>query len=58
MPKKRYAPEEIVAKLRQVDVLLGQGKLLGEAVKSIGVFPVRNHETGWGGCVREVSGSP
>ena len=26
MPKKRYTPEEIVAKLRHVDVLLGQGK--------------------------------
>jgi len=26
MPKKRYTAEEIVAKLRQVDILLGQGK--------------------------------
>ena len=25
MPKKRYKPEEIVAKLRQVDVLVSQG---------------------------------
>jgi len=25
MPKKRYTPEEIVAKLRQVDVLVSQG---------------------------------
>jgi hypothetical protein len=24
MPKKRYTPEEIVAKLRQVDVLVSQ----------------------------------
>jgi transposase-like protein len=37
MPKRKYGPEEIVAKLRQVDVLLGQGKTVGEAVKSIGV---------------------
>jgi hypothetical protein len=29
MPTKRYTPEEIVAKLRQVDVLIGQGKALG-----------------------------
>ena len=26
MPKKRYAPEEIVAKLRQVDVLVSEGQ--------------------------------
>jgi hypothetical protein len=25
MPKRRYKPEEIVAKLRQVDVLVSQG---------------------------------
>lgn len=32
-----------VAKLRQVDVLLGQGKQLGEAVKSIGVTDTTYH---------------
>jgi hypothetical protein len=26
MPKRKYTSEEIVARLRQVDVLLGQGK--------------------------------
>jgi hypothetical protein len=26
MPKKRHNPEEIVAKLRQVDVLVSQGQ--------------------------------
>ncbi len=26
MPQKRYRPEEIIAKLRQADVLLGEGK--------------------------------
>ena len=26
MPKKRHKPEEIVAKLRQVDVLVSQGQ--------------------------------
>ena len=34
---KRHKPEEIVAKLRQVDVLTGQGKSIGEAVKTIAV---------------------
>jgi putative transposase len=32
---KRHKPEEIVAKLRQVDVLTGQGKSIAEAVKTI-----------------------
>jgi transposase-like protein len=43
MPKRKYGPEEIVAKLRQVDVLLGQGKTVGEAVKSIGVTETTYH---------------
>ncbi|MBB5701652.1 transposase [Ochrobactrum daejeonense] len=37
MPQKKHKPEEIVAKLRQVDVLLSQGKSVGEAVRTIGV---------------------
>lgn len=40
MPKKRHKPEEIVAKLRQVDVLVSQGQSLAEAVRSIGVTEV------------------
>ena len=43
MPKKRYSPEEIVARLRQVDVLVGQGKPIGEAVKAIGVTETTDH---------------
>jgi len=43
MPKKRYSPEEIVARLRQVDVLVGQGKSVGEAVKTIGVTETTYH---------------
>lgn len=37
MARKRHKPEEIVAKLRQVDVLTGQGKSISEAVKTIAV---------------------
>jgi transposase len=37
MPTKRHKPEEIVAKLRQVDVLTAQGKSISEAAKVIGV---------------------
>jgi putative transposase len=37
MPQKKHKSEEIVAKLRQVDVSLSQGRSVGEAVRSIGV---------------------
>ena len=37
MGQKRHKPEEIVAKLRQVDVLVSQGRSVSEAVRSIGV---------------------
>ena len=40
MPTKRHKPEEVVAKLRQVDVLLGQGKTVADAVRAIGVTQV------------------
>jgi putative transposase len=37
MAGKREKPEEIVLKLRQVEVLQGQGKSVQEAVRQIGV---------------------
>jgi putative transposase len=37
MGRKHHKPEEIVAKLRQVEVLSGQGKSMAEAVRAIGV---------------------
>src|SRR3954463_8251230 len=40
MPRKSYKPEEIVAKLRQVDVLTSQGQSMAEAIRSIGVTEV------------------
>ena len=40
MPRKRRTPEEIVAKLRQVDVLVSQGKSVADAVRSIGTAQV------------------
>lgn len=40
MARKRHKPEEIVAKLRQVDVLTTQGQTVAEAVRSIGVTEV------------------
>jgi transposase-like protein len=37
MANKRPKPEEIVIKLRQVEVLVGQGKARIDAIRSIGV---------------------
>ena len=35
-----YKPEEIVAKLRQVDVLVSQGQAMADAIRQIGVSEV------------------
>jgi putative transposase len=40
MGKQRHTAEEIVAKLRQVDVLTAQGRTVAEAVRQIGVTEV------------------
>ena len=37
---KRHTAEEIVAKLRQVDVLCGQGRSITDAIRAIGVTEV------------------
>src|SRR5262245_19865476 len=40
MARKRYKPEEIVAKLRQVDVLVSHGQDMADAIRQIGVSEV------------------
>jgi len=40
MPKKRYTPEELVAQLRQVDVLVSQGQNIADTIRQIGVSEV------------------
>lgn len=40
MPKKRHKPEEIVSKLRQVDVLTSQGASVADAIRQVGVTEV------------------
>ena len=40
MPSKRHKAEEIVAKLRQVDVLVSQGQSVADAIRQIGVTEV------------------
>jgi putative transposase len=40
MPQKRYRPEEIIAKLREAEVLLAQGKKVPDVVRALGVSEV------------------
>ena len=40
MRKKRHTPEEIISKLRQVDVLVAQGTPVADAIRSIEVTEV------------------
>lgn len=37
MSGRRYAPEEVIRKLREADVLLGQGQTVGEVIRQLGV---------------------
>ena len=48
MASKRHTPEQIVAKLRQVDVLTSQGTSVADAIRSIGVTEVTYRRVaGW-----------
>ena len=40
MARKRYRPEEIIAKLREAEVLLGQGLKVSEVIKQLGIHEV------------------
>lgn len=37
MPKRTFTPEQIVGKLRQIEVLMGQGKTVTQAAKEAGI---------------------
>ena len=51
MARKRHKPEEIVGKRRQVEVLVGQGKPVAEAIRAIGVTEPTDYRwrAGYGG---------
>lgn len=51
MGKKRHMAEELVSKLRQVDVLTAQGRTMAEAIREIGVTEVTCYRwrSGYGG---------
>ena len=55
MPQKKHKPEEIVAKLRQVDVLVSQGRSVAEAVRAISVTQFTYYR--WQG-IRRSEGQP
>ena len=40
MASKHYKPEEIVTKLRQAEVLRGQGLSMAEAIRQLGISEV------------------
>lgn len=40
MARKQYRPEQIIAKLREAEVLLAQGMKVAEVVKAIGIHEV------------------
>ena len=55
MAIKRHKPEEIITKLRQVEVLRGQGLSMADAIRQIGVTEVtfyRWRKDDWGLLVR------
>ena len=74
MAGKRSTPEQIVAKLRQVEVLTAEGKPVAEAVRAIGVsepsyylyglLPLRKRLSGWAAlaslrtCIRRLGSDP
>ena len=45
MPKKTFTAEQIVAKLRQIEVLIGQGKTVSQAAKEAGITDQTFYET-------------
>jgi transposase-like protein len=58
MARKRYKPEETVAKLRQADVLVSPGQSVVDSVRSIGVTDVTYYRwrSEFGGLCRGSGG--
>src|SRR5215203_3598806 len=57
MSRKRHTPEEIVAKLRQGDVLVSPGQTVADAIRTIGVTEVAAGRTaGWGDVLHPAGG--
>ncbi len=37
MGKRRFTPEQIIAKLREAELLLGKGVTVGEVIRQLGI---------------------
>jgi hypothetical protein len=58
MASKRHTPEQIVAKLRQVDVLTSQGTSVADAIRQIGVTEVTyGRAAQWGDLLHAPRGA-
>ncbi len=55
MARKRYKPEEIVGKLRQAEVLHGQGMSMADAIRQLGITHTLSRSPR-SGCPRVVRG--
>jgi transposase-like protein len=51
LPRKKHSPEQIIAKLRQVDCVVSQGAPVADAVRQIGITEVTYYR-----CRREYRG--
>ena len=58
MSCKRHKPEEIVSKLRQVDVLVLPGQTVADAIRAIGVTEVGCGTSCWMGRSSTHCGRP
>ncbi len=56
MPKQRYTTEQIVAKLRQVDVALAQGQSVAQALKPLASSAGGAHRAGLASSGRRSAG--
>ena len=59
MARKRYKPEEIVAKLRQVDVLVSQGQnMMGFTPFAIACLHIASTDSDQAFSLRQAGGQP
>lgn len=56
MSRKRYRPEDIIAKLREADVPLSQGAKVADVAKAIAIHEVTYYR--WRRGVRRAEGHP
>ena len=43
MGRERFTPEQIIGKLREAELLLGQGMKIGEVIRKLGIVDQAKH---------------